>query len=88
MVVMDQYTRRIIRFAVHAGNIDGQALCRMFNNSAITTRASVGSNFPPAIQSVVDWTSKPETSDCSRALSCLHLFQHSLHLGMHHIDSL
>ena len=164
MVVMDQYTRRIIGFAVHAGNVDGQALCRMFNNatsehswpkyissdndplfryhrwkanlrvlevgeikslphhirslndrlaasgvsysitlssglrltwrtsfetiSAITTRASVGSNFLPAIQSVVDWTSKPETSECSRALSCLHLFQHSLHLGMHHIDSL
>jgi hypothetical protein len=33
MVVMNQYTRRIIRFAVHAGNVDGQALCRMFNNA-------------------------------------------------------
>ena len=31
MVVMDQYTRRIIGFAVHAGNVDGPALCRMFN---------------------------------------------------------
>jgi hypothetical protein len=30
MVVMDQYTRRIIGFAVHTGNLDGPALCRMF----------------------------------------------------------
>ena len=33
MVVMDQYTRRIIGFAVHAGNVDGPALCRMFNDA-------------------------------------------------------
>ena len=33
MVVMDQYTRGIIGFAVHAGNVDGPALCRMFNNA-------------------------------------------------------
>lgn len=31
MVVMDQFTRRIIGFAVHAGDVDGIALCRMFN---------------------------------------------------------
>jgi hypothetical protein len=30
MVVMDQYTRRIIGLAVHAGNVDGPALCRMW----------------------------------------------------------
>jgi len=30
MVVMDQYTRRIIGFAVRAGNVDGPALCHMF----------------------------------------------------------
>ena len=29
MVVMDQYTRRIIGFSVHSGNVDGPALCRM-----------------------------------------------------------
>ena len=34
LVVMDQYTRRIIGFAVHAGNIDGPTLCRMFNDAA------------------------------------------------------
>jgi hypothetical protein len=28
---MDQFTRRIIGFGVHAGNVDGIALCRMFN---------------------------------------------------------
>src|SRR5210317_1825141 len=31
MVVMDHYTRRIIGFAVHAGALDGLAVCRMFN---------------------------------------------------------
>jgi len=31
MVVMDQFTRRIIGFGVHAGDVDGIALCRMFN---------------------------------------------------------
>jgi transposase InsO family protein len=33
LVVMDQYTRRIIGFAVHAGNVDGLAICRMFNDA-------------------------------------------------------
>lgn len=33
VVVMDQYTRRIIGFAVNAGNVDGPALCRMFNEA-------------------------------------------------------
>jgi putative transposase len=32
MVVLDQYTRRIIGFAVHAGDCDGIAYCRLFNN--------------------------------------------------------
>jgi putative transposase len=33
MVVMDQYTRRIVGFGVHAGSVHGQALCRMFNEA-------------------------------------------------------
>ena len=33
MVIMDQYTRRIIGFAAQAGNIDGTALCRIFNRA-------------------------------------------------------
>jgi putative transposase len=31
MVVMEQFTRRIIGFAVQPGAVDGPALCRMFN---------------------------------------------------------
>ncbi|MGH1487331.1 MAG: integrase core domain-containing protein [Cellvibrionaceae bacterium] len=34
MVVMDQFSRRIIGFAVHAGDLDGTAACRMFNEIA------------------------------------------------------
>src|SRR5437016_2936785 len=30
---MDQFTRRIIGFGVHAGTVDGAALCRMFNRA-------------------------------------------------------
>jgi transposase InsO family protein len=33
LIVMDQYTRRIIGFGVHAGSVDGVALCRMFNRA-------------------------------------------------------
>jgi transposase InsO family protein len=32
LVVMDQFTRRIIGFAVHSGDVNGTTLCRMFNN--------------------------------------------------------
>ncbi len=37
LVVMDHYTRRIIGFGVHAGDVDGVVLCRLFNN-AVSTR--------------------------------------------------
>ena len=33
LVVMDQFTRRIIGFGIHAGDVDGVALCRMFNTA-------------------------------------------------------
>ncbi len=33
LVVMDQFTRRIVGFAVHRGVVDGRALCRMFNRA-------------------------------------------------------
>jgi len=39
MVVMDQFTRRIIGFGVQAGDVDGVALCRMFN-TAISTQGT------------------------------------------------
>ncbi len=31
LLVMDQYTRRIIGFGVQAGDLDGPTLCRLFN---------------------------------------------------------
>ena len=37
LVVLDQFTRRIIGFGVHAGDVDGAVLCRMFN-TAISTQ--------------------------------------------------
>ncbi len=33
LVVMDQYSRRIIGFGIQAGIVDGLALCRMFNQA-------------------------------------------------------
>jgi len=33
LIVMDQFSRRIIGFAVHRGIVDGVALCRMFNRA-------------------------------------------------------
>lgn len=39
LVIMDQFTRRIIGFGVHAGDVDGVALCCMFNK-AISTMAT------------------------------------------------
>jgi putative transposase len=38
LVVMDQYTRRIVGFGVHAGPIHGPSLCRMFNRAISGTR--------------------------------------------------
>ena len=33
LVVMDQFTRRIIGFGIQCGSVDGPALCRMFNDA-------------------------------------------------------
>ena len=33
LVVMDQFTRRIVGFGVHRGIVDGVALCRIFNRA-------------------------------------------------------
>jgi putative transposase len=30
LVVMDQFTQRIIGFGIHPGDVDGPALCQMF----------------------------------------------------------
>jgi putative transposase len=45
MVVMDQYTRRVIGFGVHADNVDGPTLCRMFND------ATSGQDWPKYLSS-------------------------------------
>jgi len=37
LVVMDQFTRRIIGFGVQAGTVDGPSLCRMFNHAICGT---------------------------------------------------
>ncbi|MGB5261406.1 MAG: helix-turn-helix domain-containing protein [Gammaproteobacteria bacterium] len=39
LVVMDLFSWRIIGFGVHAGDVDGVALCRMFN-TAISTKSA------------------------------------------------
>lgn len=52
LVVMDQFTRRIIGFGVHAGNVDGVALCRMFNTaiSAMGTPRYLSSDHDPLFE--------------------------------------
>jgi len=46
LVVMDQFTRRIIGFGVHSGVVDGVALCRMYH------RAIRGQSLPKYLSSV------------------------------------
>jgi len=52
LVVMDQFTRRIIGFGVHAGDVDGVALCRMFNKtiSTMDTPTYLSSDNDPLFQ--------------------------------------
>ena len=45
LLVMDQFTRRIIGFGVHSGTVDGVALCRMFH------RAIRGHSLPKYLRS-------------------------------------
>ena len=33
LAVMDQFTRRVIGFRVHAGDVDGPTLCRLFDQT-------------------------------------------------------
>ena len=50
MVVMDQYTRRIIGLGVHAGNVDGSALCRipLLKDLSVASDASCWIRHEPA----------------------------------------
>jgi len=49
MVVMDQFSRRIVGFAVHAGTLDGPTVCRMFNSivSGLTAPRYLSSDNDP-----------------------------------------
>ena len=58
LVVMDQFTRRIIGFAVHAGDVDGVTLCRLFN-TAISSKASRNVSVPIMIPCSVITSGKP-----------------------------
>jgi transposase InsO family protein len=52
LVVMDQFTRRIIGFAVHTGDVNGLILCRMFNKivSGITPPKYLSSDNDPLFE--------------------------------------
>lgn len=41
LAVMDQFSRRIIGFGVHAGTVDGPALCQMFSQAISGTRLPI-----------------------------------------------
>jgi len=49
MVVMDQFSRRIVGFATHAGALDGPTVCRMFNSivSGVTAPRYLSSDNDP-----------------------------------------
>ena len=52
LVVMDQFTRRIVGFGVQRGNVDGPALCRMFNEatSGQGTPATISTDHDPLFE--------------------------------------
>ena len=49
LVAMDQFTRRIIGLGIHAGNVDGIALCRMFNTAISPLRRTADRDYSPRI---------------------------------------
>src|SRR5215472_4003824 len=65
LVVMDQYSRRIIGFGVHAGTVDGVALCRMFNRAIRWQLKIPGTSAPTMISCIVSISGWP-TSACWR----------------------
>jgi transposase InsO family protein len=52
LVVMDQWTRRIVGFGVHRGVVDGVALCQMFNRAMACQAAPtyLSSDYDPLYQ--------------------------------------
>ena len=59
LVVMDQYTRRIIGFGVQAGMVDGVALCGMFNQPFEATGRHPSTSAPTTIRSIDLSNGKP-----------------------------
>jgi putative transposase len=47
LVVIDQYTRRIVGFGIQAGIVEGTALCRMFKD------AIRGAGLPKYVSSIM-----------------------------------
>src|SRR5687767_11045328 len=53
LVVMDQFTRKIVGFGVQAGALDGPAVCRMFNHAiagALTRPRHLSSDHDPLFE--------------------------------------
>jgi putative transposase len=63
LVVIDQFTRRIVGFGVEGGIVDGPARCRMLNRAirGQTTPISAPTTIPG-----IDFISGRPTSECSR----------------------
>jgi putative transposase len=68
MVVMDQCTRRIIGFAVHAGVLDGPAVCRLLGRiigRAGNSPRALSSDHDPLFESPLE-SKPPHSRDCGR----------------------
>ena len=53
LVVVVQFTRKIVGFGVHAGLLDGPAICRMFNHAtagALTRPRHLSSDHDPLFE--------------------------------------
>lgn len=70
LVVMDQFTRRIIGFCVHAGDVYGVALCRMFNKtlSAMGAPQYLSSDHDPLV-TYHQWTANLRILDVDEVKS-------------------
>ena len=71
LVVMDQYTRRIVGFGIHAGVVDGRALCGMFNHAI---RGAFDSDVPQLRQRsavpVQPMARESAGAECDRGQKC------------------
>ena len=69
--VMDHYTRRIVGFGIHAGTVDGRALCRMFNHAirGLSRPTRLSSDHDPAV-SVSPMARQPAGAAGDRGKEC------------------